>query len=257
MDKNTENLVRGQFDELVQVHKGLALAEDRLNRWVVRGDLSFHATYNSTTIEDAFSVLLTLPRDYPQSPPSVQETGCRISRNIDYHVYPRTGNLCLGAPLGVRLKFLENPCLMHFVNELLIPFLFSFSYKERYGKMPYGELLHGYEGICEFYQDLFGTKSQQAVLGLLKIVADNSYRGHLPCPCGSGRILRKCHGNQLRELVPIQPPASYLRDIEAVLCSLSREDLKALDKSILPRSLQKSIHKGLMKSKYRSMAKYA
>lgn len=233
MDNGKETLIRLQFDELVKTHSRLVLSEDLPGRWVVRGDLSFNVTYENITIEDAFSLLISLPRDYPQSPPTVQETGGRIPRDINHHVLPRTGNLCLGAPLGVRLEFRENPTLLHFVNELVVPFLFSFSYKERYGEMPYGELSHGYRGIFEYYQDLFGIKSQQAVLGLLKMLAEECYRGHLPCPCGSGKRFRHCHRELLRKIGTHQNQDEFLRDYLQCLTYL-QESEQSLDKSLQP-----------------------
>lgn len=237
MNNHREALIRQQFDELTQTHKGLMLSEDRPGRWVVRGDLSFRASYKDITVEDVFSVLLSLPDDYPLSPPTAQETRCRIPRDVDHHVFPIAGNLCLGFPLGVKMKFRENPCLLNFVNTLVIPFLFSFAYKERNGRMPYGELPHGPSGFFQYYRDLFGVADLLPTIGLLRILADSAIEDDLPCPCKSGKRLCYCHGQQLRELSHYQSPGGFLSDIEWILYGFTPEDLGLLPGNILPKGL--------------------
>ena len=65
------------------------------------------------------------------------------------------------------------------------------------------------EGILEYYKELFSVQDGWQVLGLLKILADDNYKGHTLCPCGSGQKLRNCHGNLLREIKEYQKPADF------------------------------------------------
>ena len=78
--------------------------------------------------------------------------------------------------------------------------------------MPFGELSHGVEGILEYYQELFDLSAGEKVVGLLRILTDSDYRGHLPCPCGSNIILRKCHGGILREVSALQSADEFFVD---------------------------------------------
>ncbi len=71
--------------------------------------------------------------------PKVQETSNRIP--TDFHHY-QDDTLCPGAPIAVRQKFKKEPTLVGFVNNCVIPYLYSFSYKSKFGKMPFGELPH-------------------------------------------------------------------------------------------------------------------
>lgn len=238
--KDTE--IQEQFAELASVHAGLSLCQDLLGEWVVRGDLSFSATHRDATIEDTFAILMKLPPDFPNSHPKVQETGGRIP--TDFHQFPdRT--LCLGAPAEVQVRFTRAPRLLPFVNDLVIPYLFSFRYWQDHREMPFGELSHGGRGILEYYQDLFCIEDHSAILGLLKILADNTYRGHLRCPCGSGQVLRRCHGTQLRDLMPVQSRESFLAEMLAILNSLGKEEIRKLSRKSLPnRLLRKSERTG-------------
>jgi len=241
---SNEKLIRKQYEELIQIFPGLKLFEDTPGRWVIRGVLSFSAKYQDKTINDAFSMLITLPEDYPESPPIVQETGGRIPP--DFHQYPdRT--LCLGAPAEVWRRFKKDPRLITFVSTMVVEYLYGYAYYEKYGKLPFGELSHGSKGIREYYQEIFNTNDVMVVLSILKPMAEGNYRGHLPCPCGSGKISRKCHGTIILDLVKNQPKERFIRDFEIILYSLNKEEIERFDKNILPKPLSKILERNLDK----------
>lgn len=223
-----------QFDELAAVYPGLALTQNDSGLWTISGDLRFRATFQETTIEDMFAIELLLPTDYPASPPSAAETGGRIP--IDFHKLT-DGSFCLGTPLEVRMKFGKTKRLLPFVEDQVVPYLFSFRYFQDHGKMPYGEFSHGGMGILESYQTLLSAENRTAVLELLKTLAYDNYRGHQSCPCGSGARLRHCHGVKVLGLKKAQSADHFLRDIGAILVSLSKEEFAALDRNLLSQDL--------------------
>jgi len=108
---------------------------------------------------------------------------------------------------------------------------------------PWGELSHGGKGIREHYQEVFETDDFRTILRLLKLLADGNYRGHLPCPCGSGTIQRRCHGEKLRELMNAQSPEQFCVDVGNVLDALSKEEVKLLSLDELPQQILKDIQK--------------
>lgn len=133
------------------------------------------------------------------------------------------------------MKFRQDPRLLTFINDQVVPFLFSFCYFTDHGTMPYGELAHGGPGIIDYYKGFFNVTALSAILRLLKILTDDSYRGHLPCPCGSGINLRRCHGKQLLKLMQIQSQEQYLIDCFTILYSLTPEIIKTLNQKDLPK----------------------
>jgi len=235
---DSEALIRQQFEELALTYSGLALSEDAPGRWAIRGILSFSATFQGVTLADAFSILIILPDDFPDSPPTVQETGGRIP--ADFHQY-RDRTLCLGAPVEVWGRFKADPRLVTFVETLVVEYLYGYVHQEKYGTLPFGELSHGCKGIREYYQDLFETDDVQIELALLKVLADGTYRGHLGCPCGSDTILRKCHGQVLLRLLEHQPKERFLRDAENILYSLEKSEIEHLNWDLLPRTLRREL----------------
>ena len=232
MEEETIQLVMNQMKEVQVQHSGLELVLTS-GKLRICGIIGFCMDHNSRTIEDTYQVEIHIPNDYPESPPTAFETGNKIDKSFEH--FMTDGSLCLGAPLEIRKNFLQHKRLLRFINEQLIVYLFSYSYKRDYGETPFGELAHGGTGIMQYYQDLLRVDDHVAVLGLLKVLADDSYRGHLPCPCGGGSILRRCHGQQLRELSSVQSCEHFSQDVIAVLGSLSENDLKVVfDRSLSP-----------------------
>ena len=160
------------------------------------GDIYFSMEHKGHVIEDTFGVELRIPKEYPKTAPSVYETKGRL---IGFHHLFADGELCLGAPVDVCMRFAKQPTLLFFVEELVVPFLFGFSYKIKYGEMPFGELAHGVEGLFDYYVDYFGT-SKEGTISLLIYLANGHRHPRGTCPCGSGRKLEKCHGARLKAL---------------------------------------------------------
>ena len=157
MANGHDELVHLQYEELVQTFSDLELCKNEAGQWVVAGDLSFSAGLEGKkVIDDSFSIQIVIPDDYPDTPPSTFEVGGRIPRKPDFHIN-ESGDMCLAASIEVRKKFSANPCLIHFVEKMVVPFLYWFSYRERFGERPWGELSHGSKGIREYYQEVFET----------------------------------------------------------------------------------------------------
>jgi hypothetical protein len=212
-----ELLLYEQFRELRLSFPKLSLLKDGEGIWCIMGALSFSAIYNEHRIDDQYLIEIIIPEDYPKNHPKVRETESQIPK--DFHHY-QDDSLCLGPPLGIKKEFKKESTLIGFVNNCLIPYLYSFSYKSEYAEMPYGEFSHGGLGILEYYQDLLHLKDAKAVLGLINILAEDNYRGHLRCPCGSGKRLRSCHGRTLREIKELQPPVEFKNEYQYILRAL-------------------------------------
>lgn len=217
-----KELIQSQFSELKSVYPGLSLIEKDHGVFMIQGMLDFSATYNELTIEDIFDIEIILSSGYPQDLPEIREVGGRIPKT--FHTF-NDGTLCLGALLDLKMKFSVNPTLITFIQELVIPYLYSFCYKRIYKNMPYGELSHGGQGVLEFYCDLFNTKSESIAIDFLRILA-NKYRGHHPCPCGSGNKLRDCHGEFITKISTYQSQNCFMQDYEQCLEYLTTKKRK-------------------------------
>ncbi|HOQ43338.1 MAG TPA: SEC-C domain-containing protein [Smithellaceae bacterium] len=230
MDDSHRVLIETQFRDLSEFYPDLRLEENQ-GEWVLKGILDFSACYENTKIQDSFQIEISISAEYSRELPAAKETGGRIPLDPDFHINP-DGSFCLGAPVDIKRKFAQEPTLLGFINNLVIPFLFSFSYRERNGAMPYGELSHGGQGLVEYYLKYFDITSELSVLRLIGILATDKYRGHHDCPCGSGKRIRKCHGNKVLELKALQSTREFLSEYLAVLLHL-RKTKKALSNELI------------------------
>jgi len=168
------------------------------------GELNFTATWQQKTISDSYIIEIRFPDDYPDTPPKVVEIGGKIEKG-HHKYYDET--LCLGVPVEIYLKFNKYKNILFFVEELVIPYLYAYSYKTEMGKMPWDER-HGDVGIFQYYIELFKTLDLSAILALLKIIIEGDYQGNLPCPCGERKTLNECHGEAVFSLW--QVPRNYM-----------------------------------------------
>lgn len=209
MSNELDILIRSQFCDLQAKYPGLSLIHNAFGEWLIKGDLKFLADFGAVeTISDTYEIEILIPQNFPATIPEARDLS---GRTKGFHTYPN-GSLCLGAPLAVKITFSNTPTLLGFVDNCIIPFLYSFSYQIEHGELPFGDLSHGNEGKFEYYKDFFEVDNYLAVVGFLRILADDDYRGHLECLCGSGNRLRNCHGDKLRHANSFQTPGEFMSD---------------------------------------------
>lgn len=245
LNYDNEELIKEHFAELSIEFPFLELRKNSTGFWVISGDLSFTASYKETTINDTFSILIEIPHDYPNSPPVVQETGGRIPP--DFHQY-NNRNLCLAAPVEILIRFKKDQRLLIFVKTLVIEYLYAYSYFEKYGVLPFGELSHGCKGILEYYENYFNTSDINIIVKFFILLINNNYRGHHICKCNSGKILRRCHGPSLLELLNSINKEQLLYDFTLILYNLSKSKIKEIVDD-LPETIIDYIKKNWIKPK--------
>jgi hypothetical protein len=211
--------IPNEFVEVKAKYPRLLLSKIPNGSYEIIGELEFLAEFQSEIIEDVYAVLIKIPSGYPKSLPVTYEIGGRIPQS--FHHFDN-GSLCLGTPLSVKMRFHEKPNLLGFIEVCLIEYLYGYSYFQKHGELPIGEFAHGVDGIIEHYQDIFGTEKLETIIELLSILANDSYRGHIDCVCGSGNRLRNCHGKPLLKLMKYQTPWEYQGDLSGLKASLRK-----------------------------------
>lgn len=208
--------VEAEISELTALHRGLSAGLNAAGESVLSGPLAFAASAEGfDTITDSFDIEITIRGDYSARLPSVRETAGRIERTYE-HIYAN-GSFCLAVPIEERRIFLTQPTLLGFVNNVVIPYLYSYCHWTGYGEYPFGDRLHGSEGVLQHYLEITGFKDEVRVLAALSFLFEHGYRGHHACPCGSGTRVRRCHGALLRSLQDQHTPVTLQHDLVAVL----------------------------------------
>jgi hypothetical protein len=73
----------------------------------------------------------------------------------------------------------------------------------------------------EAWEELLGFGGEETIRAFVGALSKkDAYAGHLPCPCGSGRRVRGCHGDLLRDL----RNSVYWEDAKADLFRLRSAD---------------------------------
>lgn len=207
--------IRMQYEELRQSYPALALSEAADGSATISGDLRFSASYGGKTIASSLPICMSVPSDFPATPPKVSDHLRQIPKDFE-HVNP-DGSFCLGTPLDVQMKLTRNPTLLGFVNDLVVPFLFSFRFWQETGKMPFGERAHGVAGIYQHYLELFRVRTFEACMSLLVILAKGEWASERRCPCGSQLAVKACHGTALIRLSAFRSQCDFMRDAGEIM----------------------------------------
>lgn len=150
-----------------------------------------------------FSVSVQFDPKFPYVEPAVRETAGKIPKGR--HLNPN-GTCCLGV-WEQWLVEAEDKSVSAFFSRPFRDFFLSQTYFQNHDDWPFGELPHGLDGIIEAYASVLGIEPHaKEVSAYIDVLAQPGWpRGHRPCPCGSGKMIRNCHRqdlNQLREKVP-------------------------------------------------------
>jgi hypothetical protein len=185
--------------ELLRLFPELSM-EPVVNGWIrIAGVLTFSLQYQDLEcIADSYTISLEIPEEFPRRLPMARETAGRIPKS--FHTDPN-GTLCLGSPTRLQLALGVAPTLPRYVKKCVLPFLYSFSYFQRHGVLPFGQLDHGSNGIRHDYADLFGVTSEHAAQEMVRLASlRKRHANKHMCSCGTLFRVGRCHHGQINRL---------------------------------------------------------
>lgn len=188
--------LRTDWEQIVNEYPGLSLSQGAGGVSLI-GTLEFNAKYNDVPIEDSYNVKITF-HNYPESVPIAIEIGNRIQKSTENHI-SSDGTLCLGNRLECYERFDHN--LSNFMRNILIPFLYANSFKEKYGKYPWCQLAHFSLGISEYYQEKFNLTETELVTLFNNVNKFFTTKGHHRCLCGKNVKFRNCCRSKLESII--------------------------------------------------------
>ena len=120
------------------------------------------------------------------------------------HIY-QDKTCCLGVTHEIITIWGEVQTAKDFFDKIIDTFLINYlSYKNNRVCVT-GDRPHGKLGITDYYKKFFNVDNEQCekILRYVKIKAKRREyaKGHNRCPCDSGNILRKCHGEQISAFI--------------------------------------------------------
>lgn len=203
---------------LAKHHSSLLVFRES-DKTLLVGLLKFSRSYKEVTRTDAYSIEIVIP-DAADQPPKAYEKAGRLRKVMekyglkelaDLHCY-RSGRLCVAAPQELTLTFLPNPSLAVFFESYLVPFFYSQSYYEEYGKWLWPHLPHNAQGLLEWFNEnstLVGAASETIKElhkldgnGAQRVLArgsrPDSFNPRATCLCGGARPYIECHPRLIR-----------------------------------------------------------
>ena len=143
--------------------------------------------------DDLYDISIDLS-PYPEYFPVVYETGERIPKKEDRHIYSDTGSCCFttNAKAQILLKTLISS-LVEFIKEIVVPYFMNNSYYELHGRYYNEEYSHGPIGVLEGYRDILQISDDLRIAKImLDYLNDGKHNVHQNCYCGSGKTLLRC-----------------------------------------------------------------
>ncbi len=144
-------------------------------------------------IEDTYQINIKAVINYPNNFPLLFETGGRIPRNFDWHIFEQTGNCCIASPPEEIIICNSGLNLISFIDNQVKNYFCSQIFRNQNGYF-LKERSHGSKGWIEFFQETFMTDNIFNIeYGLNQIIQGKKIDRVSICFCGSGIKYRKCH----------------------------------------------------------------
>jgi hypothetical protein len=211
--------------EVLAFHNSLAqqLRDVYPNLHLVPPFTAQHATVRGTLAiahdgreVDSFSLEVQVPSEFPRCWPRIWEVGGRIPRTLERHVYPSDGSLCILLPEEAYFTLPRTLTVTQYLDGPVRNYLIGQCSVEVGRGWPWGERSHGIQGIEEFYQEILGTPDRITIATFIVLILEGRFKGHWPCPCGSGKPIRRCHKDVIYSIKERIPQAVLIRYLNMV-----------------------------------------
>ena len=215
----TKGTAQEQIDMLLLHYKELKISAKTDDLYTLQGWILVNRVFNDFTVCKRYEVEINIPIESDRLP-YIRELSGAIDKRYPHRYI--SGELCLETDANIRIRFLDGFNLLQWMEEYVELYFFSYEYYKVYGIFPFGERGHGIQGVLETYGEIFGEKDPKKILSMMQFVLFKGYRGHLMCPCGSGRKLRNCHGGIILK---------FMDDIR--LKNMLQNDFKFIEREVM------------------------
>lgn len=155
-----------------------------------------------STYVDSYLVKIVIPSNYPYGFPLLFETGNKFEHTIDRHI-SNDGSCCVCSLQEADLIIQKGITIKSFFLEYVIPYLANQIYFDNSAHWANGDFDHGYEGILQYYKELFKINNTGKIFNLLSSLNTKRLNRNDYCFCGQKLKLKKCHistYNQIKNL---------------------------------------------------------
>lgn len=150
-------------------------------------------------LKDIYSIEIHPTQDYPDHFPHVFETGGKIPKNIDWHVYESDGHCCIKTLSEEILTCKNGITISSFIENEVKPYFFNQTFRRLQGYF-LNERSHGVSGEIETFKSILRTDNILNVAQWLLFISKRQEPIRVDkCFCGSSKY-RQCHRDAYRKL---------------------------------------------------------
>jgi hypothetical protein len=171
------------------------------DRSIISGEIDLVDSFGEYL--DTYSIEIRSSPLFPSRFPYLYETGERIPKNFDWHVFEGTGICCIKVPAEEILECQKDLTLIGFIENQVLPYLFNQTFRRIHGYF-LNERRHGIPGFIDFYSDVLKTLDVDHLIYLLNFAIHAQEPNRVSvCFCGSHLKYRHCHKTAFRLLKSI------------------------------------------------------
>lgn len=111
---------------------------------------------------DTYSVEIHYQEGFPYRFPTLFETGGKIPKIGDWHIYEDTLSCCVKVEPAEIIRCLTGITVLEYIKEEALPYLFNQTHRRIEGYYVNGEYSHGTGGFFEFYSEELKTGNDVA-----------------------------------------------------------------------------------------------
>jgi len=189
----------------------------------VYGNYKICNQLKNEVFEDCFAIEIIIPDGFPDAIPTVKTVDGRIrASNYNGHIYPN-GQFCLEIDTAIADFMQDNQSLLDFLSRYLDTYLCGFLFYTKYKRMPFGERRHGFIGMMDYYCEVFEVGDIKPAFSLLVCLFSDNLKGHIQCPCQSGKRYRDCHRERIHKLKTSGLYERYKHDYIKIIDELAKQ----------------------------------
>lgn len=186
-------LTRDEIEDALAISQPLLEVSEFKGKFIIHGTFVLNDDVCDEGPYDRFNIGILVDPDYPAVAPMVCEFEDRLPADIDRHMFSNK-NCCVGIfPAWKETN--EDISIGAFVRGPVRDFFISQVCFEETETWPFGEYEHGAAGIAQACSEVFGKPlTSEEAKRYLVFASYQAPKGHITCPCGSGKVIRKCCG---------------------------------------------------------------
>ncbi|QNF34414.1 SEC-C domain-containing protein [Adhaeribacter swui] len=195
-------LFLAQTDEVIVKYPKLKIIESE-GQSIIKGEIDIVDSYGKYWT--SYEIEIRYSPKFPNRFPILHETGGKIPKIGDWHVYEDSKACCLKIPPEEIIRCKNGISVLEFIEEEVIPYFFNQTHRMEVGYYVNGEYSHGAKGIYEYYSKILGTSGNiKLTIKMLRFIALKSEPKRTSlCFCGSSNKYRKCHREAYRNIAKI------------------------------------------------------